>query len=117
VVVLDPAHGGEDAGALLGAGDPEKNFTTALAIRLHALLNARGIHSIFTRDGDTTLDNTARATIANRAHAAACILLHATSTGNGVHLFPFFPTLIQLTCHQLEGSIQGKPQYIIQLKL
>lgn len=87
MVVLDAAHGGEDAGALLGVGNPEKNFTAALAIRLHASLNTSGIHSILTRDGDTALDNTARATIANRAHAAACILLHATSTGYGVHLF------------------------------
>lgn len=87
MVVLDPAHGGADAGALLGAGDPEKNFIMTLAIRLHALLHARGIHSILTRDGDTTLDNNTRATIANSTHAAACVLLHATSTGNGVHMY------------------------------
>ncbi len=87
VVILDPAHGGSDSGAILSSGDPEKNYTLALAIRLHVLLNARGIPSILTRDADTTIDNTARAETADRAHAAACILLHATSTGNGVHLF------------------------------
>ncbi len=87
VVMLDPAHGGADNGALLAAGMPEKNYTLALAVRLHVLLNARGIRSALTRDSDATVENNARAVTANRAHAAACILLHATSTGNGVHLF------------------------------
>lgn len=87
IVVLDPAHGGADKGALLAAGMPEKNYTLTLAVRLHVLLNARGIRSTLTRDSDATVDNTARAVAANRAHASACILLHATSTGNGVHLF------------------------------
>ncbi len=87
LVVLDPAHGGADNGALLAPASPEKNYTLALAIRLHAILNAHGIRSIFTRDADTAVDPAARAVTANRAHAAACILLHATSTGNGVHLF------------------------------
>ncbi|MHB8301539.1 MAG: N-acetylmuramoyl-L-alanine amidase family protein [Acidobacteriaceae bacterium] len=87
LVMLDPAHGGAEPGALLGPDEPEKNYTLELAIRLHAMLNAQGVPTIFSRTGDVSLDNDARATIANRAHASACILLHATSTGNGVHLF------------------------------
>jgi N-acetylmuramoyl-L-alanine amidase len=87
LVVLDPAHGGADNGAMLAPATPEKDYTLTLATRLHTLLNTRGIRSIFTRDGDTTVDSTARAVAANRVHASACILLHATPTGNGVHLF------------------------------
>lgn len=87
MIVLDAAHGGTDPGALLGADGPEKNYTLAFALRLHTLLNARGIRSTLTRTGDVALDSDARAAIANRAHAAACILLHATASGNGVHLF------------------------------
>ena len=87
LILLDPAHGGQDNGAMLSPGSPEKNYTLELGIRLHVLLNARGIRSTFTRDSDIALDNTARAVTANRLHAAACILLHATSTGNGTHLF------------------------------
>lgn len=87
LVLLDPGHGGSDTGALLPGDVPEKTYTLALAARLRALLNAHGIHSVSTRDADATLDNVSRATIANRAQARACILLHATSTGNGVHLF------------------------------
>ena len=87
LVLLDPAHGGTDNGAMLDASTPEKTYTLSLALRLRALLNAHGIRSVMTRNGDVTLDATTRAEIANRAHASACILLHATSSGNGVHLF------------------------------
>lgn len=87
LVVLDPAHGGSNNGAMLADGTPEKNYTLDLAVRLHVLLNARGISSILTRDTDATIDDDTRAETANRAQAAACVLLHATSTGSGVHLF------------------------------
>lgn len=87
LVVLDPAHGGADTGAMLSADTTEKSYTLALALQLSAALNARGIHTILTRNSDATVDDVARATIANRSHASACILLHATATGIGVHLF------------------------------
>lgn len=87
LVLLDPAHGGTDTGAMLDPATPEKTYTLALAERLRTALSARGIRTILTRTSDVTLDNDARATTANHAHASACVSLHATSTGNGVHLF------------------------------
>jgi N-acetylmuramoyl-L-alanine amidase len=87
LVLLDPAHGGADAGAMLDPATTEKSDTLALALQLRAALNGHGIRSIMTRTADVTLDNDARATTANHSHASACISLHATSTGNGVHLF------------------------------
>lgn len=87
LVVLDPAHGGTDTGAILTPAHPEKNYTLTMAVRLHVLLNTHGIPSTLTRDSDTAMDSDARAQIANRSHAAACILLHATASGVGVHLF------------------------------
>jgi N-acetylmuramoyl-L-alanine amidase len=87
LVLLDPAHGGADAGAMLDAATAEKSDTLALALQLRAALNVHGIRSILTRTADVALDNDARATTANHSHASACISLHATSTGNGVHLF------------------------------
>src|SRR6185437_3624011 len=86
LVVIDPAHGGLDTGAMLGT-TPEKTYTLALAVRLRVLLNADAIRSDLMRASDVPVDDTARAVAANRAHPAACILLHATGTGNGVHLF------------------------------
>jgi N-acetylmuramoyl-L-alanine amidase len=86
VVVLDAAHGGDDPGGAL-TGQPEKAFTLALSVRLRSLLSARGIPVVTTRESDTTLDPDRRAQIANHANAQACLSLHATQTGAGIHLF------------------------------
>jgi N-acetylmuramoyl-L-alanine amidase len=88
-VVLDPAHGGPDAGAKLGDQLLEKDVTLALAARLRASLNAAGFTVISTRqaDGFDPLSNDQRAETANRVHAVACLVIHATGTGRGVHLY------------------------------
>lgn len=86
-VVVDAAHGGSDIGARLGPNMLEKDLTLALSIRLRSALAARGIDVSTTRESDRDLSFDDRASIANHALAAACILLHATATGTGVHLF------------------------------
>jgi N-acetylmuramoyl-L-alanine amidase len=94
--VLDPAHGGIDSGSRISDTTVEKDVTLALAFRLRSMLTARGFTVVMTREADgpsepdaagsaLTLDD--RAGIANHAHAAACLLLHATGSGNGVHLY------------------------------
>lgn len=87
IVVLDAAHGGDDSGARLASGQPEKNVTLALSVRLRSLLSARGISVITTRESDVTIEPNRRAEIANHANAQACLNLHATESGTGVHLF------------------------------
>lgn len=96
VVVLDPAHGGADSGGRIGETTLEKNVTLALAFRLRSLLVARGFTVVLTRESDAaTVPNTPvpalslddRAGIANHSRAAACLLLHATGRGTGVHLY------------------------------
>jgi len=86
VVVLDAAHGGDDPGGPLGS-QPEKAFTLALSVRLRSLLGARGIQVLTTRESDATLDTNRRAEIANHANAQACLSLHASMTGTGIHVF------------------------------
>lgn len=96
VIVIDAAHGGVDSGSQISDTTLEKDVTLALAFRLRSMLTARGFTVVMTRDADSpsqpgaagatlTLDD--RAGIANHAHAAACLLLHATGSGNGVHLY------------------------------
>ena len=99
VIVLDPGHGGTDSGARIGDTTLEKNVTLSLAFRLRSLLLARGFTVVLTRDSDAatmqttpnsaptplTLDD--RAGVANHAHAAACLLLHATGRGTGLHIY------------------------------
>jgi N-acetylmuramoyl-L-alanine amidase len=86
-VVLDAAHGGTDLGAQLSASLDEKAYVLALTRQLHALLNARSIPVILTRDADVPISGDQRAQSMNHAHAAACLSVHATTVGNGVHLF------------------------------
>ncbi len=89
LVVLDPAHGGSDSGAKLGDGLLEKDVTLALAVRLRSELMAAGFSVILTRDNDTSagLTTDQRAEVANRVHPVACLVIHATGSGTGVHLY------------------------------
>jgi N-acetylmuramoyl-L-alanine amidase len=86
VVVLDAAHGGDDSGGKFG-GLLEKDLTLALSVRLRSLLAARGFAVITTRESDAAVPAERRAEIANHAVAQACLSLHATQTGSGVHMF------------------------------
>lgn len=87
LVLLDAAHGGSDTGARLTPALLEKDLTLDLSNRLRSLLSARGIGVTTTRDSDAALPAVNRAEIANRTPFAACILIHATATGSGVHLY------------------------------
>ena len=95
MILLDPAHGGVDSGSRITDSLSEKEVTLNLAFKLRSLLAARGFNVVTTRDSDSatepnspnplTLDD--RAGIANHAHSVACLLLHATASGSGVHLY------------------------------
>jgi N-acetylmuramoyl-L-alanine amidase len=87
LVVLDAAHGGSDTGARMGDGVLEKDLTLGIAGRLRSTLHARGIDVVVTRTGDVNLLPVNRAEVANHAQGAACLVIHATATGSGVHLF------------------------------
>ena len=56
-------------------------------MRLRSLLAARGIAVVTTRESDADLDADRRAEIANHANAQACLSLHASESGSGVHIF------------------------------
>ncbi len=88
LIVLDPGHGGADDGAKLGDDLLEKDFTVEFAERLRASLATSGFNVQLTHGAASegpTLEQ--RAEAVNRTHAAACILLHGTAAGHGVHLF------------------------------
>jgi N-acetylmuramoyl-L-alanine amidase len=91
VVVLDAAHGGVESGGQLGTSTGqfqlEKAYTLALSVRLRSLLAARGIAVVTTRESDAVVDADHRAEVANRANAQACITLHASQSGTGVHIY------------------------------
>lgn len=76
VVVLDPAHGGSDAG--VRAGDlEEKDLTLALARRLAPEIERRlSVRVVLTRTADVAIPIEARAEAANRARADLVVSLH-----------------------------------------
>jgi N-acetylmuramoyl-L-alanine amidase len=99
-IVLDAAHGGSDNGARISDSLHEKDVTLALALKLQTVLGSRGLTAVMIRTTDAadrpsttnpsaqaalTLDD--RAGTANHARGSACLLLHATNSGHGVHLF------------------------------
>jgi N-acetylmuramoyl-L-alanine amidase len=86
-VFLDAAHGGPETGARLSGTLDEKDLVLALSVRLRSLLTAHGIAVVTTRENNTNPALNVRAAIANRAQASACLLLHATASGTGVHLY------------------------------
>jgi N-acetylmuramoyl-L-alanine amidase len=87
VIVLDAAHGGADTGAHLASHLDEKDLVLALSIRLRSMLAARGISVVTTRETDLTLPPEKRAALANTQKPAACLILHASDSGSGIHLF------------------------------
>jgi N-acetylmuramoyl-L-alanine amidase len=87
VVFIDAAHGGDDTGGRLASGQMEKAVTLALSVRLRSLLAARGIAVATTRESDLAVEPDRRAEMANHVKADACLSLHASETGSGIHLF------------------------------
>lgn len=115
VVVVDPGHdlranpvtepigpgsatrkikdGGGTRGVVTGT--PEAELNLAVALRLRSLLQRAGVRVVMTRTrtAGTSVGNIARAGIANRAHAALFLRIHAdggpTPSARGTHtLYP-----------------------------
>lgn len=87
LVVVDPAHGGDERGAALTDAIPEKNVTLGFARLLRHELELRNFAVILLRDGDTTLTLDQRANAANVAHGGIYISLHAVSQGTGAGVY------------------------------
>ena len=75
VVVLDPGHGGDDAGVEVG-DLREAQLTLDLAHGTTATLTAQGARVVLTREGDEGPTPDTRAATANRAHGHVFISLH-----------------------------------------
>jgi N-acetylmuramoyl-L-alanine amidase len=81
VVVLDPGHGGDDAGAN-GKKGKEKDVVLNITLKLGAKINTRlpDVKVIYTRQTDTFIDVAERGVIANKAGADLFISIHANAT-------------------------------------
>ncbi len=80
-VVLDPGHGGHDAGTHGPSGLFEKDVVLDVAQRLGALIEARlGSEVIYTRSDDTFIPLEERTQIANDRKADLFLSIHANSS-------------------------------------
>jgi N-acetylmuramoyl-L-alanine amidase len=80
IVVIDPGHGGDDAGAKGGGGLAEKQLTLDIAQRLKAQLEGRlGVRVLLTRTDDVALAPDARASLANNSRGTLFLSLHANA--------------------------------------
>lgn len=86
-VILDPAHGGDDSGAVLSSTLLEKTVNLALAHSLQKALEARGVPTVLTRVADNSLTWDQRAVSANTSHASLYVALHASTSGHGVRVY------------------------------
>ncbi|MBS1771448.1 MAG: N-acetylmuramoyl-L-alanine amidase [Bacteroidetes bacterium] len=76
VLVLDPAHGGEDAGGKSAYGYQEKDFTLALCKKMEALAGAYNIKIIATRNEDTYPSLEERVKLGNSTNDAIFLSVH-----------------------------------------
>jgi N-acetylmuramoyl-L-alanine amidase len=81
VVVLDPGHGGADAGAIGQGGTQEKTLTLDIARRAKLVLESRlGLRVLLTRDEDKSITLDERTTFANTNKADLFVSLHLNAS-------------------------------------
>jgi len=80
-VVIDPAHGGTDAGARGSLGINESEIVLDFARALRAALESQGLRVIQTRNGPENPSFDDRSATANAQRGAVFITLHVSSTG------------------------------------
>lgn len=84
-VVIDPGHGGHDAGAVgLRMGIQEKNLNLSVAKQLGDMIRTKypDVKVVLTRDTDVFLPLQQRADIANKNHADLFISIHTNAAEN-----------------------------------
>jgi N-acetylmuramoyl-L-alanine amidase len=87
MVMIDPAHGGTESGAVLNPTLFEKDVNLAFARSLRQDLTAHGIIAELTRDSDTNLSTDDRAAKSNALRPLLYVCLHASSLIGSTKLF------------------------------
>jgi N-acetylmuramoyl-L-alanine amidase len=84
LVVIDPGHGGYDAGTSSASGTQEKDLALAIATRLERALSERGLRAAMTRASDVFVPLPERTAIANRAGADLFVSIHLNWSPNSM---------------------------------
>lgn len=101
VVVIDPAHGGTDAGGRGTEGIRESDVVLEFAAQLKKALEAQGFLVVQTRDGNDNPSFDDRSARSNAQRGAVFVTLHVGSTGvtgtARVYVSPDFPAVTDTT--------------------
>jgi N-acetylmuramoyl-L-alanine amidase len=94
VLVIDPGHGGADAGVTGPSGVQEKTLTLDIARRIKTLVETRiAMRVLLTREDDRDMTLDARAALANNARADLFISLHLNASlspmASGAEVYQF----------------------------
>ncbi len=81
LVMIDPGHGGSEAGATYGGVD-ERHVNLQIALKVGAYLKSRGVNIAYTRTADTYVGLSERANMANRAKAALFVSVHCNASAS-----------------------------------
>ena len=93
LVVLDPGHGGKDPGAC-GSFSQEKDINLAVALKVGAILNQKGINVAYTRTTDVFVPLESEAETGNIMNAALFVAIHcnhANPNAQGTETFYYAP--------------------------
>ncbi len=93
-IVLDPGHGGKDAGTISRRGLQEKQVTLKVALRLRDLIQSRlGKRVLMTRERDEFIELGDRAKFANANNADLFLSIHVNShpqsSVKGIEIYHF----------------------------
>jgi N-acetylmuramoyl-L-alanine amidase len=92
-VVIDPGHGGHDAGAVSSVAR-EKDLNLAVARKLRRMLEQQGYRVVMTRDTDVFLTLQERVAIANSVPDSIFVSIHhnsGRSAASGIETFTLAP--------------------------
>lgn len=94
-IVIDPGHGGKEAGAVGPAGSLEKDLTLQISRRLARLLERAGWRVLLTRNGDQLVPHDDRTSLANQSEADLFLSVHlnAVPTGSAAGAETYFLSL------------------------
>jgi N-acetylmuramoyl-L-alanine amidase len=87
LIMIDPAHGGSESGAVLSPTILEKDVTLELARRLRVDLGSHGFIAELVRDSDANLSADDRAAKVNSVHPVLYVCLHATSEAGRLGIY------------------------------
>jgi N-acetylmuramoyl-L-alanine amidase len=81
-VIIDPGHGGSDAGAVGVGGLREKDVVFSISQQVAQILQQNGVQAVMTRLDDRTVELEPRVDMANRMNATLFVSIHANAATN-----------------------------------